>query len=85
MTVSDTNDIDCAVKPEFMEVIKEWTRTHNGEVVHEFLMPEDGEDIIEAVQWMVAVYDDVECEYGEEWGCAYCHLIGTVRSEQSST
>lgn len=50
-----------------------------GQKVHKYWMPDSGEDITIAIQWMMSVYDDVCSDYGEEHGCPYCYLEGTVR------
>lgn len=48
---------------------------------HGYDMPELGQDIIDAIKWMMTQYDDVRFEYGIAWGDPYAYLVGLVRKE----
>lgn len=68
-----------SVKPEFMG----WLRTEfipkAGEKNHIYAMPDSGKEIIEAINWMMTQYENVECEYGQNHGVPYCNLVGTTK------
>jgi len=51
----------------------------NGRQIHEYSIPDGAEDIILALQWMVTKYDDVDIEYGENYGAPYAHIWGYVK------
>ena len=67
-------------KPECLGTPEEVFVMHPGRKVHNYFMPESGPDIIEAIEWMMGVYDDVHFDYGESWGSPYAYLVGYVRS-----
>lgn len=69
-------------KPEFLGDPREVYVLHLSSPAtkaHQFACPENGEEIMEAIGWMMCLYDDVKLEYGETYGVPYCHLVGKVR------
>lgn len=66
-------------KPDFLLEPEVWTNKSRGTVYHSYSMPEDGEDILAATQWMMSFYDEVYCDYGVEYDTPYCNLEGKVR------
>jgi len=66
-------------KPDFLLEPDIWKGVSSGTITHSYTMPESGEDIIKAIQWMMTVYDDVYCDYGQEYEIGYCNLEGAVR------
>tara|TARA_Y100000593_G_C4212106_1_gene287385 strand:+ start:512 stop:772 length:261 start_codon:yes stop_codon:yes gene_type:complete len=70
------------VMPEFMGKPRKATicsGINSGKELHEYGIPDGAENIIVALQWMVTVYDDVDIDYGEEYGCPFAHMYGYVK------
>jgi len=67
--------------PAFMQKPKEGLSIidSGGREIHEFAVPDGAEDIVLALQWMMTMYDDVDLDYGVEYGVSTANLYGYVR------
>lgn len=48
--------------------------TSNCKPVHQYWVPSDGKDLLEALKWLLENYEEVEHEYGQSYGSAYSYL-----------
>ena len=70
---------DCMSGPSVGKLV---TGRHKGQTIHDYEIPEEAQDVIDALQWMMTEYDEVHIDYGENYGLPFAHMCGYVRSSR---